>query len=449
MHEDFFSTVREILKYGGSTFAALVSTSIYMTTDGFFIGNWVGTDGLAAMALVYPVVMIFIAFGTLFETGSSAVVSEKIGANKKNLAEKIMRTNYVVAFVFGIMFSIAGYIFVEQILNFISNGHEPVVTSLAVDYLKISLWQMPFLLTVYLTGAFMRCIGNPTHVFYFVGSTSIINVILDAVFIILFGWGMTGAAFATVMAQMSGALITFWYFKFSPHKLKTSIEIGELEYIWQEIKIGAGFGIATLMMSCIEYFLNFTLLQHEASELLAAAAIGNIILSLILMPLNGLDTGIQPLVSKLYSAKQEKKYLRVMRYGFAMSMTLSFTLYILLMIFTNEIANFFIAEGEVVTSEMVTFLRLLFLLNPFVAVYIWLSGIMAALEDEWRNIAISLTPLVIQVPLIWLLAKIMPIEYVSLAYSLEDIAEATVAFILIQSFFKQKKISFKKIFTSR
>ena len=167
------------------------------------------------------------------------------------------------------------------------------------------------------------------------------------------------------------------------------------------------------------------------------------------MPLNGLDTGIQPLVSKLYSAKQEKKYLRVMRYGFAMSMTLSFTLYILLMIFTNEIANFFIAEGEVVTSEMVTFLRLLFLLNPFVAVYIWLSGIMAALEDEWRNIAISLTPLVIQVPLIWLLAKIMPIEYVALAYSLEDIAEATVAFILIQSFFKQKKISFKKIFTSR
>ena len=168
MNEDFFSTLKEIIKYGGSTFAALVVTSVYMMTDGFFIGNFVGTEALAAMALIYPVVMIFIAFGTLFETGSSAVVSEKIGAHQKNLAEKIMRTNYVVAFIFGIIFAIFGYIFVEQILNFISNGHEQEITNLATDYLKISVWGMPFLLTVYLTGAFMRCIDKPFHVYNFV-----------------------------------------------------------------------------------------------------------------------------------------------------------------------------------------------------------------------------------------------------------------------------------------
>lgn len=448
MHEDFFSTVREIIKYGGSTFAALISTSIYMTTDGLFIGNFVGTEALAAMALVYPVVMIFIAFGTLFETGGSAVVSEKIGANKKNLAEEIMRTSYLVAFILGVIFSVAGFIFVEQILNFIADGHEPVVTSLAVDYLKISVWQMPFLLTVYLTGAFMRSIGKPTHVFWLVSSTALVNVILDAIFILLFGWELEGAAIATVIAQFSGALITFWYFRFSPQKFKTTSGIGEFEYIWQEIKIGAGFGIAASMMSVIEYFLNFTLLQHEATTLLAAAAIGNIILSFVLMPLNGLDTGIQPLVSKLFAAKQERHYLRVMRYGFFMSMILNLTLYTLLMIFTGEIASCFISEGEVVTAEMITFLRSLFLLNPFIAVYIWLSGIMAALEDEWRNIVVSLTPIFIQVPLIWLFAKILPIEYVTLAYALEDVAEATIGFLLIQSFLKQKKISFKKIFTA-
>ncbi len=449
MSEDFFSTVKEIIKYGGSTFAALVVMSVYMTTDGLFIGNFVGSDGLAAMALVYPVTIIFMAFGILFETGGSAVVSEKVGAKKKNLAEKIMLTNYFVAIIFGIIFSIAGDIFVEQILNFLSNGHEQYVTDLAIDYLKISFWGFPFLLTIYLTGAFMRCIDKPFHVFYLLGSTSIINIILDAIFIILFGWGLDGAAFATVIAQISGTAITFWYFRFSPQKFKTSSGIGEFEYIWQEIKIGGGFAIGTLMMSFIEYFLNVVLLWNEASELLAAAAIGNIILSFVLLPLNGLDTGIQPLMSKLFSAKQEKKYLRVMRYGFSLTMILTFAIYILLMIFTKELTDFFIAEGEIVTPEMVTFLRLMFLLQPFVGIYTWLSGIMAALEDEWRNILISLTPLAVQVPLIYFLPKILPIEYVALNFSLEDFFEAALAFLLIKSFFKQKKISFKKIFTAR
>ena len=83
MREDFFSTIGEIIKYGGSTFAALVASCIYTTTDGFFIGNWVGTDGLEAMALVFPVTMLFTALSKLFEIGGSAVVSEKIGAGQK------------------------------------------------------------------------------------------------------------------------------------------------------------------------------------------------------------------------------------------------------------------------------------------------------------------------------------------------------------------------------
>ena len=91
MREDFFSTIAEIIKYGGSTFAALVAMSIYTATDGFFIGNWIGVDGLEAMALIFPITMIFGALGTLFETGGSAVVSEKIGAGEKTLAEKIIQ----------------------------------------------------------------------------------------------------------------------------------------------------------------------------------------------------------------------------------------------------------------------------------------------------------------------------------------------------------------------
>ena len=450
MQNDFFATIGEIIKYGGSTFAALVVMSIYTTTDGFFIGNWVGTEGLEALALVYPVTMIFIALGTLFETGGSAVVSKEIGEDKRQLAESIMRSNYVCAVGVGIIFAIVGNIFIEPLLQtLVTSTDEQHIVDLAISFLRISLCGLPFLLMFYLTGAFMRCLEKPGHVFYLVGLTSLANIILDALFIIAFGWGMNGAAIATVLAQMFGAAISFWYFKYSRQKFVTPWSLSSLEYIWQEVKVGAGFAIATLMMCFIEYFLNATLLRYDAAHLLASATIANIILTFVYLPLNGLDTGIQPLVSKLFAARKEQHYLRVMRYSFFATMILTFAIYLLLMIFAAELADFFIEDAESVSAEMVTFLRMMFILQPFVGLYTWLSGIMAALEDEWRNFVISLLPLIVLVPLIWFLPQVLPIEFVSLAYSAQDLAEATVAFLLIRSFLRSKGLSLKKILLER
>ncbi len=450
MQEDFFSTIKEILKYGGSTFAALIVMSIYTTTDGLFIGNFIGTDGLSAMALVYPVTIIFIAVGTLFETGSSAVVAKTIGENKKNLSEKIMRTNYFVAIFLGIIIAIIGNIFIEDFLKILSDKPEEIlIVDMAVSYLRITLCSVPFLITIYMAGAFMRCIGKPSHVVYLMSATVFVNIILDALFIIIFGWGMEGAAGATFIAQFCGALLIFWYFKFSAQKFSTGLEIGNFEYIWQEIKIGTGFALGALMIFATEYFLNFILLANDAVNLLSVAAISNIILTFVFLPLNGLDTGIQPLMSKLFAAKKEQKYLRVMRYGFCLTMILTFGVYLILMIFPGELARFFIESNEPITPDMVKFLQMMFLFQPFVGIYTWLSGIMAALEDEWRNIVIGLSPIFVQFPLMYFLPQILPIEYVSLAYSLQDVAEAAIAFLLIQSFLQLNKISFRKIFTSR
>ena len=138
MRNDFFSTIKEILKYGGSTFAALAAVSIYTTIDGIFVGNFIGTDGLEALAMSFPVILLFMALSTLFETGASAIVSEKIGAKEKNLAEKIMRTNYFFAFFFGIFVAILGNILIKPLLYYIVNNSEEIfIANLAISYLRI------------------------------------------------------------------------------------------------------------------------------------------------------------------------------------------------------------------------------------------------------------------------------------------------------------------------
>lgn len=449
MRGDFFSTVGEIIKYGGSTFAALVVMSLYMMTDGFFIGNWVGTNGLSAMALIFPITIVFTSFGTLFETGSSAVVSKIIGEGSKSLSEGVMRSNYVCAVVIGLIVAVVGNIVIEPFLRILSDSpDEAQIIDFAVSYLRIAFCGLPFLLMMYLTGAFMRCIEKPSHVIYLMGSTALLNVVLDAIFIVLLGWGMRGAAAATLVAEICSALFSFWYFKYSRQKFSTSISFASFEYVFQGIKIGAGFAIMSLMMCVLEYFMNAVLLHYDVPQLLAAMAISNMILSFVALPLDGMDTGVQPLVSRLFAAKETQHCLRVMRYAFFLSLILTFVMYFVVMIFTEELMRFFVNNDEPVTDEMVFFLRAMFLLQPFVGIYIWLSGIMAALEDEWRNLVVSLVPLVVQVPLIFLLPKILPIEYVSLNYSINDVVQALIAFLLIRPFLKKNGISFRKIFST-
>lgn len=445
---NFFSTVGEIIKYGGSTFAALITVSLYTATDGFFIGNWVGRDGLEAVALIYPVSLIIGAFCILFETGGSAVISEKIGANKTQLAEKIMRSNYAFAIFLGTIVSIVANIFIEPLLQSLASGSEELhIVNLAISFLRISLCGIPFLLVFYMTGAFMRCIGQPTHVLYLTGTGALINIILDALFIVVFGWGMQGAAAATLIAQIIGAAMTLWYFKYSRQKFKTPLSFASLGYIFQEIKIGAGFGMANLMVAAIEYFLNATLLHYDAAHLLAALAVSNIFLSFVYLPLTGLDTGTQPLVSKAFAANKREHCANIMRCGFLLTLLVTLAMYAVLMIFTGELANIF--SNEPVTAEMITFMRMVFLFLPFIGIYTWLSGVMAALEDEWCNIIVNLSPLIVQVPLIWLLPKFIPIEYVALSYSLQDVAEASIAFLLVRGFLKSKGLSLKNIFNLR
>ena len=124
MRNDFLSTLGEIIKYGGSTFAALLVGCVYTMTDAFFIGNWIGADGLEALALIFPVTVIFASLGVLFETGASAVVSQEIGAGKGTLAERIMRTNYICGLLLGIIFVIAGNFFIEPMLALLADDPE-------------------------------------------------------------------------------------------------------------------------------------------------------------------------------------------------------------------------------------------------------------------------------------------------------------------------------------
>lgn len=448
--QDIGGIIRDIISYGGSTFAALVAASIYTMTDEYFIGNYVGRDGLGAMALVFPVTLIFTALGTLVEIGGSAVVSEMIGKGRRAEAEAVIRGNYLYVGVFAVVIAVAGNFLAKPLLQSLSDTpDEWHIVGYAVSYLKIILWGMPFLLAGVLTQGFMRCIEKPRHVLYLIFTTSMTNVVLDALMMAVFGMGMEGAALATFISQVLGAAISFWYFSFSGQRLGSPRKLCSPLVMWKEVKIGGGFALAEIMMFFTEFLQNGVILHYDAPQLLAAASISNVILSFAYLPLSGLDTGTQPLVSLLFAEGRLRKCLRVMRFSFFLTMLLTCAVYLALMVFTWELTSFFLPENETATEEMILFLRYSFLLQPCVGLSTWACGVMAALEDEWRNVVINLVPVVVQVPCIYLLPTFLPIEAIALNYSISDFGLALVGVILLVPFLRMHGISLSGIFKDR
>lgn len=439
--------VRDIISYGGSTFAALVALSLFYITDEYFIGNFVGKDGLSAMALVFPVMLIFTSVATLVEVGSSAVVSELIGKGRRGEAEAAMCGNYLYMAILALVLAALGHLFIEPILRILpEQPSDQHIFGNATAYLKIVLWGVPFLIVVTLTVTFMRCIGKPRHVFFLVSVCALTNVLFDILFMALLGWGMEGAALATLLSEALGSAIAVWYFGFSRQRFASPRQFCRLSLIGREFAIGGGFAFAELAMCVTGFLLNGVLLYYNASELLAAASISNVILSFVYMPLAGLDTGTQPLVSRLYAEGNIKRCLTVCRTGFCLTMSLTTIIYLALMVFTRELAEFFLPEGKSLSDDMVTFLRFTFLLQPCVGLTTWACGIMAALEDEWRNIVANVVPFVVQVVSIFLLPTFLPIEDVALNFAFADIAAALMAMLLIGPFLRGRSLSLRMIF---
>ena len=440
-------TVREILRYGGSTFAALVAVSVYTMTDMYFIGNYVGQDGLGAMALAYPVTLIFTALGTLVEIGGSAVVSELFGKGRRDEAEAAMRGSYLYVAAIAVFLAAVGHLVIGPVLVFLSSDpSEQHIIGHAESYLTVVLWGVPFLLAMTLTQAFMRCIEKPNHVFLLIVAAAMTNVALDALFVAGLGMGMQGAATATLLSEVLGAGLSFWYFAFSPQKFKTPRKFCGPSVILREARIGGGFAIAEMATCATEFLQNGVILAYDATELLAAASISNVILSFAYLPLAGLDTGTQPLVSRLFAEGSIKRCMAVCRTSFCLTMALTVAIYIILMVFPRELGDFFLPKGAELREDMILFLRYSFLLQPCVGLSTWMGGVMAALEDEWRNIVANTVSVAVQMLSIWLLPKFLPTEAVALNYSIADVVMALAGFLLIGPFLRGRGLSLGGIF---
>ena len=206
---DHFTTNR-LLRFVASPIIMMIFTSVYSVVDGFFISNYVGKVPFAAVNLVMPVDLVPVAIGFMIGEGGNALISKKLGENKRGIANQYFSLLIYTTAVIGVVLSLSGYIFTPVIADIL--GANEQLKPYCVEYGKILFAAQFFYVLQNIFQSFFIAAGKPDLSLKVSLLAGGINVVLDVLFIVVLQWGVAGAAWATAIGQVAGGMVPLAYF---------------------------------------------------------------------------------------------------------------------------------------------------------------------------------------------------------------------------------------------
>lgn len=339
-------------KFAIPSIISLLVNSIYNLVDQIFIGWGVGYLGNGATNVVFPLVMICLAFALMLGDGSSAFLSLKLGEKKKDEAAKGVANGIMTAVIISVLFCISSLLFLPQLLNVF--GCTDALKPYALDYGYAIAIGLPFMMIGTVLNSIIRADGSPKFSMTSMVSGAILNIILDPVFIFVFGMGVKGAAIATAMSQFLTFILNVSYLR----KLK-SIEITrkELKLDFSMIRKVAMLGVSSFITQMSFVFViscENNLLKKYGAESKFGAEIPITVLGIV-MKINqilnsiiiGLAAGSQPIIGYNYGAEKYDRVKSTLKRVLGISVAISAVAFILFQTIPDKLISIFGTEdGE-------------------------------------------------------------------------------------------------------
>lgn len=335
-----------LVRFAVPSIIAMLVGALYNIVDQLFIGQAVGTLGNAATNIAFPLSTSCLSLALLFGIGGASCFNLSMGRGEREKAPYFIGNSAVMLALCGIILSLITLAFLTPLLKFFGSPND--VLPYAEDYVSITAIGFPFLILTTGGGHLIRADGSPRMTMICNLSGAAINVILDAVFVLLLGWGMKGAALATIIGQIISAIIVIAYLcryktvPLLPKHLKLN-----LRYTARIASIGMASFFNQIAMMVVQIVLNNSLRHYGAlsaygeSVPLACAGIVMKVNQVVFSIVIGLGQGTQPIESFNYGAKKydrvRKAYLLAIKTGAAISI-ISF---ILFQIFPRQILSLF------------------------------------------------------------------------------------------------------------
>lgn len=430
---------KKLLSFTLPSIIMMIFTSVYGVVDGFFVSNIVGKTPFAAVNFIMPVLMILGAVGFMLGTGGSALIAKAMGEGKPETANSLFSLFVYVTAVFGVIIAVVSIIFLPEIAILL--GGEGDMLDGAVTYGRIILVALPFYMLQFEFQSFFVTAEKPKLGLYVTIASGVTNMVLDALFMAVFKWGLAGAAIATAFSQVVGGVVPIIYFLL-PNSSR--LKLGKTSFDGKSLLKACTNGSSELMSnistSIVSMLYNAQLLKYAGENGIAAYGVLMYVNMIFLAAYIGYTVGAAPIVSYNFGAENHNELKSLRKKSTLIISIFAIGMFILGEVLAQPLSYVFVGYDDALmslTKRGFLIYSFSFLLAGF---SIFGSGFFTALNDGVTSALISfLRTLVFQIAAVLILPIFLEIDGIWLSMVVAEI----MAVIITSMFLALKKKKYK------
>ena len=418
------------------TIMGMAASALFTVVDGIFVGNGIGSDAMAAVNISAPIFMIITGVGLMFGMGGGILTSINLSQGKKKVAN-INFTQSVIALVFiSLVMTLLLTIFPHKIATLF--GSDEYLMDMVVEYLFWFSISLPFTVLVVALPFFIR-LTNPKISMWAMLAATVVNIILDYLFIFVFKWGLFGAAIATDIGEFVGAAIMIIYLfrhsiaiRFVWLKLSVKSLLLTLRNVGYMIKLGFSVFLSEITISVMIISGNYVFMDYMGADGVAAYSVICYLFPIIFMVFNATVQSAQPIISYNYGCGQMKRSDNALRLSMLFTLAFAFSIMLLFICFTRSIVTLFIPDtASAAWGYAVAGLPLFATDYLFFGINIIIIGYYTSIERLRRAISLTVLRGILPVVFFFTLPLLLDVNGIWLAVAAGDITTTVVIVILL------------------
>ena len=408
-------TYKKIFRFALPSIVMMVFTSIYGVVDGTFVSNFVGKTPFAAVNLVWPFLMILGAFGFMIGTGGSALVAKTLGEDKKEDANRYFTMLITLVIILGLLLTILGLIVIRPLSSAL--GASGQMLEDCVTYGRtLVIFNTAFMLQSVFQSLFITA-EKPRLGLIMTVIAGLTNMVLDALFIAVFKWGLVGAALATGLSQCIGGVLSLIYFMSSKNDTALKFVKTKLEgtVLLKACANGVSELMTTVSSSLVSMLYNFQLMRLAGQNGIAAYGAVMYVEFAFIAVFIGYSIGTAPIVSYHYGSENHNEVKNMLQKSFKIMSILGITMMVLAQILASPLAKVFVGYDKQLFDMTVHGFRLFSFYFILAGINIYASSFFTALNNGmisaiisfsrtlgFETLAVIILPIFLQLDGVWL-----------------------------------------------
>ena len=424
-------TYGRLLRYCLAPVAMMVFSSIYGVVDGFFVSNWAGQTAFAAVNLIMPALMILGGLGFMYGTGGTALAARTLGEGKKELASRYFSMVTWTAVVTGVLTGALGSIFAPDIARLL--GADAGMMKDCVEYARVILFFNATFILQNVFQSFLAAAGRPGLGFVCTVAAGITNMILDWLFIAVFGWGTSGVALATGLGTCVGSIPPLvWFMTSRSSSLRLMAVVPAPGPVAGACLNGMSEFMSNISGSLVSILFNFQLMRYVGEQGVAAYGVVMYVAFFFIAVFFGYTMGVSPVISYHFGARDRQELHSLFGKSLVISLCAVLVMTALAEILAGPLAAVYVGYDASLEAMTIDAMEIFATCIVFAGINIFSSALFTALNNGLISAAVAcLRSLVFQAACVLILPQFFGVSGIWWSMTLAEVLALLVNMVIL------------------